>query len=168
MTSSDDTENRALPAPKLVSVQSDANVPSWLAERLLHPGVPHDLLGTRYRVTPLAVRREPPHAHVVEFGVGGRQARFGVDTDTRAVIWQPTAVSPALYPVNATIDQFSRCVQAVGEILSEPNDDFDLDDFERIAWDVRHAVEAIDESVFSGDDEGFWFGFYFDVQMGSY
>jgi len=167
MTHSGEPANRRV--FELVSLPSAPSVPQELANRLRRPGVPRDFLGgTRYRVLPQAIRREPPHDTIVAFGLGGQQKQFGVEIDTGAVVWEPTDVSPALFPVNATIDQFSECVRVVEAILAEPNDDFDLDDFERIASDVRHAIDAIDDAVFTGEHGGFWFEFYFDVQMGSY
>jgi hypothetical protein len=170
MTDPDSAERPPGPVFELVSVRSAPPVPPWLAERLLRPGVPRAFADGRYRVMPEAVLRELSDVKVVDFAVGGMQERFGVDIDTGAVVWQPTNLRPVVHRANSTIDQFSECIRVVTGIMVPPQDDFDIDDFERVADLVRHAVESIDDTPFSedADGDGFWFSFFYDVQIGSY
>ena len=155
---------------ELVSVESVPSVPPWLSARLLHPGVPREFADGQYQALPQAARREVAGLTVVDFGVGGAGARFSVDIDTRAVVWQPTDLRPVVRRANSTIDQFSECIRVVTEVVVPPTDDFDIDDFERVGDLLREAVESIDDAPFAedADGDGFWFSVYYDVGIGSY
>jgi hypothetical protein len=136
-------------------------VPSWVATRLLEPGVPEDFLDGHYT----ALARTRLEDGRVSFGSAPWDATFLIDPGGLRVSVRNG--SGALYPVNSSLDQFSESVRVVTEMCwPDWSRIDDLDHCESIADQIREHVLAIDDAVFSSALEGFWETFYFDVRSG--
>jgi hypothetical protein len=107
------------------------------------------------------IRDTPP---VLAFGRVGLEGRIGIDMSSGAIVHVPTAESALLNPVNATLEQFCRCVEAVIERYP-----FDADpsaDMDEVAEELRRMLARID--IVTTAHNGFWETFTDDVAIGDY
>lgn len=144
--------------------------PGWIAgtraARLVDQGIPRSLMGVSYVSRDSLDFLEIPHKkNLICFGISGLSEKICVDPDSGEVL-QIDASNEGAQFVNSNLEKFTQSVDSVIHRFPFYNLDDDLDDYERVSFELSAIINRIDDRGLTRN--GFWETFVSDVSIGDY